>query len=820
MKRLPYPFWQTAKRIRKATRQEDARGQDAGVPTFQAYPSSSQGKLQLFLQRLHHLIGPSYASQSTATTPWPSLESAKATEVDAAQQDLVIAVKKQWPDPATTPSDVKAGVEKCNTVTKKQITKDLHRETGNVDRPRRAISELQQAKDNHGHAWMRHIEKAAEAWKAQITAYQTQQRESVAESKAQPPGDSRSVRDPYHNRRRRDECDLGRRTGQAEAQKGKIGRATRRRRTWSEWTCYWTLWLQACQVNCGSTRSCLRNDLCVPKPQRKPLFDWSVEAYGAPVWTRHCPASSPTISHLLHSINEEEGCIHPYKALLDAALIHGDVLLGLHNPTIFLSLISDVAPDGIFPTVSSTRPQFFPWHKLRRANDTPVAERLQAEGHQLQHPAPAGPLRMFHQMLQHWYRTLSTFCSKMPHYQSMMTHLSFSALGIFIMKPINNVRVHDRLKLTLTGSLGKMRSRMAGETVYVAYPDPDRSYLQQAVDADILIVQGIHSPRRAIHPMADGNAFNVHIMDDAQAIADSTAEGETAQIDLQVFGDDDALSANNDNDYDMISEHNSETSSDSEYLHGLHVHRLQRASAHIFVTWHTYHQILRDIAQIFYQDIRNMLGFHYLEAYPEDQIEGEDAVIAQYQNDIEPGSREKLVLIDVEIHAQQMPGEMQQAPRIHRKVHRLQPAITRQQLLLQAALVDGYCLIQHDRCLVSMNHQLWPFQDIQLRDIRHGTYFRINIPPPMHGQMRTQRALDIAEELSENIPVNLEGRMYSCTALCYTTVAEAATTSFLQTEMSLQTEQHEHARTIDATEEVLAMPDSPACRFSSTPPNH
>ena len=225
----------------------------------------------------------------------------------------------------------------------------------------------------------------------------------------------------------------------------------------------------------------------------------------------------------------------------------------------------------------------------------------------------------------------------------MMTDLSFSALGIFIMKPIN-VRMHDRLKLTLTGSLGKMRSRMAGETVYVAYPDPDRSYLQQAVDADILIVQGIHSPRRAIHPMAGGNAFNVHIMDDAQAIADSTAEDETAQIDLQVFGDDDALSANNDNDYDMISEHKSETSSDSEYiyiyiyLHGLHVHRLQQTSAHLFVTWHTYHQILRDIAQHVYQDIRNMLGFHYLEAYPEDQIEGEDAVIAQYQNDIEPGS--------------------------------------------------------------------------------------------------------------------------------------------------------------------------------------
>lgn len=148
---------------------------------------------------------------------------------------------------------------------------------------------------------------------------------------------------------------------------------------------------------------------------------------------------------------------------------------------------------------------------------------------------------------------------------------------------------------------------MAGETVYVAYPDPDRSYLQQAVDADILIVQGIHSPRRAIHPMADGNAFNVHIMDDARAIADSTAEGETAQIDLQVFGDDDALSANNDND--MISEHNSETSSDSEYLHGLHVHRLQRASAHIFVTWHTYHQILRDIAQFFIRISETCLVF-------------------------------------------------------------------------------------------------------------------------------------------------------------------------------------------------------------------
>ena len=349
-KRLPVPILADSEAHQKGDEARRRERSGCGVPTFQAYPSSSQGKLQLFLQRLHHLIGPPYASQSTATTPWPSLENAKATEVDAAQQDLVIAVKKQWPDPTTTPTDVKAGVEKCNTVTKKQITKGLHRETGNLDRARQAISELQQAKDNHGHAWMRHIEKAAEAWKAQITACQTQQRESVTESKAQPPecrltrfrdhrirrrvwegrqrracsqkqspGDSRSVRDPYHNRRRRDECDLGRRTGQAEAQKGKIGRATRRRRIWSEWTCYWTLWLQACQVNCGSTRSCLRNDLRVPKPQRKPLFDWSVEAYGAPAWTRHCAASSPTISHLLHSINEEEDCIHPHKALLDAA---------------------------------------------------------------------------------------------------------------------------------------------------------------------------------------------------------------------------------------------------------------------------------------------------------------------------------------------------------------------------------------------------------------------------------------------------------------------------------------------------------------------
>ena len=51
--------------------------------------------------------------------------------------------------------------------------------------------------------------------------------------------------------------------------------------------------------------------------------------------------------------------IHTKHYSMQLFLFHGDVLLELHNPTIFLSLISAFAPERIFPTVSSTRPQFF-----------------------------------------------------------------------------------------------------------------------------------------------------------------------------------------------------------------------------------------------------------------------------------------------------------------------------------------------------------------------------------------------------------------------------------------------------------------------------
>eukprot|EP00435_Cladocopium_sp_Y103_P038351 s3994_g10.t1 len=101
--------------------------------------------------------------------------SGKDAELEQARQDLVVTVQKHFPDPATMPSDVKSSLERYGALLNKKVTKDMHKETKNMDKARTAMSELRKAKDSHKRAWILHITEAAEAWRVQMQEYQTQQ---------------------------------------------------------------------------------------------------------------------------------------------------------------------------------------------------------------------------------------------------------------------------------------------------------------------------------------------------------------------------------------------------------------------------------------------------------------------------------------------------------------------------------------------------------------------------------------------------------------------------------------------------------------------
>eukprot|EP00435_Cladocopium_sp_Y103_P037564 s2487_g10.t1 len=121
--------------------------------------------------------GTAYSTQ-TAVSPWMTQETyAQDTEVEQAQQDLLMTVQKHFPDPSSMPQDVKSSLERYEKLVNKQVTKNLHKETKHMDKARTAITEIQKAKDAHRKAWVQHITEAAAAWKAQMIAYQKQQTE-------------------------------------------------------------------------------------------------------------------------------------------------------------------------------------------------------------------------------------------------------------------------------------------------------------------------------------------------------------------------------------------------------------------------------------------------------------------------------------------------------------------------------------------------------------------------------------------------------------------------------------------------------------------
>ena len=94
-----------------------------------------------------------------------------------------------------------------------------------------------------------------------------------------------------------------------------------------------------------------------------------------------------------------------------------------------------------------------------------------------------------------------------------------------------------------------------------------------------------------------------------------------------------------------------------------------------------------------------------------------------------PGSTEKLVLIDIEMHHQHSGGTHPSAPPVSRQIHRILPTVVRQ-YLLQVTRTDAYCEWHQTDCLIYRNRILWHQQERGPLRTEHGMYFRIVIPPP------------------------------------------------------------------------------------------
>ena len=241
-----------------------------------------------------------------------------------------------------------------------------------------------------------------------------------------------------------------------------------------------------------------------------------------------------------------------------------------------------------------------------------------------------------------------------------------------------------------------------------------------------------------VHDMTNGDTFTIA---PTPGPAQSTAAGTADDADVAIERPDCADSPD-DPDYMEDDDPPSDDSSSSAICsdpQAVHIHRLGRAAEFGHVEWRTYYTIFRDAVQIVGGRRHEYTRLHYVQAQLDGLSDTEEAIILQHAQDIAPGSLEKL-------HAGAFGGRVPTAPAVNRATYKVLPQLARSHVL-QLARVDHYCAWVQNQCIVQIDNALWPASDVSLRDLYHGTYIRVQVPPPPQPHWNTAAAVSVAQDV-------------------------------------------------------------------------
>ena len=227
-----------------------------------------------------------------------------------------------------------------------------------------------------------------------------------------------------------------------------------------------------------------------------------------------------------------------------------------------------------------------------------------------------------------------------------------------------------------------------------------------------------------VHDMQDGDSFTVAI----------STQNTNANAGTDVPIEQHQQNSTEHHDHDMRFDEESidpspSLASTNDLLAGVHIHRLGHIQRHGRLRWDTVAHALIDAAAVVNMPPADFVGFHHLQVDPDDQHEDSYSIILQHVLDIAPGSTEKLVLVDVEMHDPARTQAMPKAPAVSRRVYKVVPTLVRQHILIPTHTA-AYCEWHDQDCIVFRNHVIWPKQDIGPSQIEHGMYFRVIVPPP------------------------------------------------------------------------------------------
>lgn len=135
---------------------------------------------------------------------------------------------------------------------------------------------------------------------------------------------------------------------------------------------------------------------------------------------------------------------------------------------------------------------------------------------------------------------------------------------------------------------------------------------------------------------------------------------------------------------------------------------------------------------------------HMLIARPLDFPELAIPAILQRTGDLPLHSTDRLILIDTVYHHQAPEPQVRNRPTVVRTVHRLPHQVIRPQILTAAAVYQ-YCQFLQETCEVVLDDRRWPPTEVEPRSLRHGSYARIDVPPPMGYDVDTMTAAAIVQ---------------------------------------------------------------------------
>lgn len=178
----------------------------------------------------------------------------------------------------------------------------------------------------------------------------------------------------------------------------------------------------------------------------------------------------------------------------------------------------------------------------------------------------------------------------------------------------------------------------------------------------------------------------------------------------------------------------------------VNIYRLDRPPAAVWIRWKCFSHLLQDVLEVASISPSELVAVHPLLAKPIGESQFETSVILQHIGDVAPGSADALVLVDTVFHQQGAVTQMFAEPVVDRSVLRVPSPVTRLGLL-HFVRVGNFCHHAQNRCIVTINHEVWNTQASTAKTLLHGSYCRIQIPPARTPGVETCRAVSLVEDV-------------------------------------------------------------------------